>query len=94
MHRTTIVGEVPISDTLVARYTDESWRSRIYGVKFFFGLGASALAPPLIILLHGPGGGFVWLFLVFAAMAFIVGVAAFWLPGRARPAGVALPGAP
>jgi MFS family permease len=79
-----VVGEVPISDTLVARYTHDSWRSRIYGVKFLFGLGAAALAPSLIFFLHRPDSGFTWLFILFAGMACIVGVAAFWLPGRAR----------
>jgi len=80
-----IIGEVPIADTLVARHTEDAWRSRIYGVKFLFGLGASALAVPLIAVLHGSDGGFMWLFLIFAAMAFVIGVAVFWLPGRARP---------
>ncbi len=79
-----IVGEVPISDTLVARYTTDTRRSRIYGVKFLFGLGAGALAPLLVILLHTPGGGFHWLFVSFAAMALIVAVATFWLPGQKR----------
>jgi MFS family permease len=88
-----VVGEVPISDTLVARHTNDSWRSRIYGVKFLFGLGASALAPTLIILLHTPGGGFHWLFVSFAAMAFIVAVATFWLPGQKRQDAAAAPGA-
>ena len=85
-----IVGEVPISDTLVARHTEDSRRPRIYGVKFLFGLGAAALAAPLVALLHGSDGGFIWLFLIFAAMSFAIGVAVFWLPGRARPAAAAL----
>ena len=85
-----IIGEVPISDTLVARHTEDAWRSRIYGVKFLFGLGAAALAAPLVALMHGSSGGFVWLFLIFAAMSFVIGVAAFWLPGRARSGEAAL----
>ncbi|MDA0230861.1 MAG: MFS transporter [Proteobacteria bacterium] len=85
-----IIGEVPIADTLVARHTDDAWRSRIYGVKFLFGLSASALAVPLVAFLHGSGGGFIWLFLILAAMALVIGIAVFWLPGSARPSSAAL----
>lgn len=84
-----VVGEVPISDTLVARHTSDSWRSRIYGMKFMFGIGAFALAPWMIILLRNPDGGFHWLFLAFAGMALIVAVATLWLPGHKRPDAVA-----
>ena len=54
-----IIGEVPIADTLVARHTEDSWRSHIYGVKFLFGLGAAALGVLLIAVLHESDGGFV-----------------------------------
>ncbi len=77
-----VVGEVPISDTLVARHINDSWRARIYGVKFLFGIGAFAVAPWLITLLYGPDGGFHWLFLAFAGMTLIVAVAIIWLPSR------------
>ncbi len=80
-----IVGEVPISDTLVARHTSDSWRSRIYGMKFLFGIGAFAVAPWLIILLHDPDGGFHWLFVAFAGMTLTVAAATLWLPGGKRP---------
>ena len=83
-----IVGEVPISDALVARHTNDSWRSRIYGVKFLFGLGASALAPFLIVLLHAEDGGFYWLFLAFAGMALIVAFATLCLPSGKKLAAV------
>ena len=76
-----IIGEVPIADTLVARHTDDAWRSRIYGVKFMLGLSASALAVPLVAVLHGSCGGFFWLFLILAAVALVIGAAVLWLPG-------------
>ena len=44
----------------------------------------------LVALLHGSGGGFVWLFAIFAALTLIIGVAVFWLPGRAPKAEAAL----
>ena len=76
-----VVGEIPIQDALVTRYTAESWRARIFGVKFLLGLGASAVAAPLVAGLHGISGGFLWLFVGLGGSAALVGIIAFWLPG-------------
>ena len=76
-----IVGEIPIQDALVTRYTAEHWRARIFGIKFLLGLGASAVAAPLVAGLHGVSGGFLWLFIGLGGSAALVGIVAFWLPG-------------
>ena len=81
-----IVSEIPIQDALVARYTAESWRARIFGVKFLLGLGASAVATPLVAGLHGVSGGFLWLFIGLGGSAALVGIIAFWLPGSVSAA--------
>ena len=85
-----VVGEIPIQDALVTRYTAESWRARIFGVKFLLGLGASAVAAPLVAGLHGVSGGFLWLFVGLGGSAALVGIIAFWLPssgaGAPQPA--------
>ena len=81
-----IVGEIPIQDALVTRYTAESWRARIFGIKFLLGLGASAVAAPLVAGLHGISGGFLWLFVGLGGSAALVGIVAFWLPGSAAGA--------
>ena len=75
-----VVGEIPIQDALVTRYTAESWRARVFGVKFLLGLGASAIAAPLVAGLHGVSGGFLWLFVGLGGSAALVGIIAFWLP--------------
>ena len=77
-----VVGEIPIQDALVTRYTAESWRARIFGVKFMLGLGASAVAVPLVAGLHGVSGGFLWLFVGLGGSAALVAIVAFWLPGE------------
>lgn len=41
-----IFGEIPIHDALVARYTPSHWRSRVYAMKCFVGLGMGALGVP------------------------------------------------
>ncbi len=76
-----VVGEIPIQDALVTRYTAESWRARIFGIKFLLGLGASAVAAPLVAGLHGISGGFLWLFVGLGGSAALVALIAFWLPG-------------
>ena len=81
-----VVGEIPIQDALVTRYTAEKWRARIFGIKFLLGLGASAVAAPLVAGLHGISGGFLWLFVGLGGSAALVGIIAFWLPGGAAGA--------
>ena len=81
-----VVGEIPIQDALVTRYTAEGWRARIFGIKFLLGLGASAVAVPLVAGLHGVSGGFLWLFVGLGGSAALVGIIAFWLPGGAASA--------
>ena len=76
-----VVGEIPIQDALVTRYTAETWRARIFGIKFLLGLGASAVAAPLVAGLHGVSGGFLWLFVGLGGSAALVAIVAFWLPG-------------
>jgi MFS family permease len=89
-----IFGEIPIHDTLVARYTVEAWRSRVYAVKYVFSFGVSALGVPLVATLHGTSGGFAWLFLMMAGFALIIGVAALSLPGARRLAAGSAPAGP
>ena len=81
-----VVGEIPIQDALVTRYTAEKWRARVFSIKFLLGLGASAVATPLVAGLHGISGGFLWLFVGLGGSAALVGIIAFWLPGSAAGA--------
>ena len=82
-----VFGQIPISDTIVARYTTDVWRSRVYAVKYLLSLGVSATAVPLVAGLHEWSGGFQAVFMTLAAMAVIVFSAILFMPGR-RPAPV------
>jgi MFS family permease len=79
-----IFGQVPINDAMVAAYTDEAWRSRVFAVRYVVSFGASACAIPLVALMHRYSSDFRYLFFVLAAMAGIMLVAAFLLPSHAR----------
>jgi len=80
----TIIGEVPVQDALITRYTVDAWRSRIFGLKFLVGLAPASLAPVLVVVLHGGEIEFLWFFVVLGACALIVGTVGFFLPDPRR----------
>ena len=92
-----VFGQIPITDTLVARHTPEDWRGRVYAVKYVLSFGVASTAAPAIAWLYGGGlaawpkldgiSGFAGLFLICCACAAVVSMAALLLP-RPRPAPV------
>lgn len=85
-----VFGQIPINDAMVARYTDERWRARVYAVRYVVSFGASSLAVPLIARLHGESGNFASVFMVLSGLAAVITAAALLVPGR-RVVGAALP---
>ncbi|MBI4083891.1 MAG: MFS transporter, partial [Candidatus Lambdaproteobacteria bacterium] len=75
-----IFGSVPVTDMLVARYSREHWRARVYALKHVIGLGISALAVPTVSLVYGATGAFAWLYGPFALLSLAVAAASFLLP--------------
>ena len=51
-----IYAQVTVGDVVIARYTADAWRGRIYAVRFFLAFISSGLAIALIAALHGRGG--------------------------------------
>jgi MFS family permease len=81
-----IFGIIPINDAMVARYAHESWRSRVYALRYVVSFGASLPAIPLVAYLQPKSGGFVPLFGVLAAIALGTLAAALLFPGGERSA--------
>lgn len=79
-----VFGEIPIQDTLLARYTNDAWRARMYGLKFVLALGTAAAVAPLVSWLHGKGESFLIIYGVLAGAALMVALAASLMP-RQRP---------
>jgi MFS family permease len=79
-----IFGLIPINDAMVARYTEESWRSRVYALRYVVSFGASLPAIPLVAWLQPQAAGYVPLFAVLAAVACGTLVAALYFPADAR----------
>lgn len=79
-----VFGEIPIHDALIARFTSDAWRSRIYAIKYVITLGVSALAIPLVSLTHRSEGGFATLFVLMAGFVVIILTAVAFLPVSRR----------
>lgn len=86
-----VFGQIPITDTLIARNTPEHWRGRVYAIKYVLSFAIAATAVPAISALHAFGAGFSALFLICASCAAVITVAVAFLP-RTRPLAVPQPG--
>ena len=76
-----VFGQIPINDTLIARYTPDAWRGRVYSVKYVLSFTVSAAAVPSIAWLYEGAGGFTTMFTLAAIAAFIITVTAVFMPG-------------
>jgi MFS family permease len=76
-----IFGAIPFTDAMIARYVDDSMRSRVAGLRLAVSLGISSLA----VWLLGPlvkGMGFDTVLLVLAGIALCTAVTVLWLPSE------------
>jgi MFS family permease len=51
-----IYAQVTVNDLVIARYTADAWRGRVYAVRYFITFAVSGAAVALIAILHGRGG--------------------------------------
>ena len=84
-----IYAQVTVNDFVIARYTADAWRARVYAVRYFITYLISGAAISMIALLHSRGG-FDLVLTVTAAIAlgFVIGTAgvAFLVNGVERDA--------
>ena len=76
-----VFGQIPINDTLIARYTPDAWRGRVYSVKYVLSFTVSAAAVPSIAWLYEDAGGFTTMFTLAAIAAFTITVTVAFMPG-------------
>jgi MFS family permease len=81
-----VFGQIPINDAMVARYTNDEWRSRVYAVRYVMSFSASATAVPMIAYLYAATGDFTQTFNVLAIAALCIFVAALFFPRPAQQA--------
>jgi MFS family permease len=85
-----VFGQIPINDTLIARYTPDSWRSRVFSVKYVLSFTVSAAAVPSISLMYDAFGGFSTMFTCAALAAVVITLTVATLPGRREPGAEAM----
>jgi predicted MFS family arabinose efflux permease len=51
-----IYGQVTVNDLVIARYTADAWRGRVYAVRYFLTFLVSGAAVSMIAILYGRGG--------------------------------------
>ncbi|HVD06296.1 MAG TPA: MFS transporter [Gemmatimonadaceae bacterium] len=51
-----IYAQVTVNDLVIARYTADAWRGRVYAVRYFLSFAVSGAAVSIIALLHERGG--------------------------------------
>src|SRR6478609_313632 len=51
-----IYGQVTVNDMVMARYTADAWRGRVYAVRYFLLFISAGGAIGMISLLHNSGG--------------------------------------
>lgn len=76
-----VFGQIPINDAMIAAYTSEAWRARVYAVKYVISFTVSAGAVQLVAWLHQSTGDFRRLFLVLTLVALLSASAALFYPG-------------
>jgi MFS family permease len=68
-----IYGQITVNDLIIARYTADAWRGRVYAVRYFLTFMISGVAVSMIALLYGRGGfGLVLGVTALVAMGFLV----------------------
>jgi MFS family permease len=72
-----IYAQVTVNDLVIARYTADAWRARVYAVRYFVTYIISGVAVSMIALLYGRGGfDLVLAVTAVVAFGFVIGTAA------------------
>jgi len=80
------MAAIPAENILLSRYAPAKWRGTAFGLKFVLSFGISGLGVPLVSVMRAATGGFEALFLLLAAAAALVALAAWHLPPERGPA--------
>ncbi|MZR24153.1 MFS transporter [Sneathiella chungangensis] len=80
-----VFGQIPITDTVIARYVPDVWRTKVMSVKLMLNLVIGALSLMAARFILESGAGFQGVITVVAIVAVFISLAALILPGRVRP---------
>jgi MFS family permease len=69
-----VYGQITVNDLILARYSADAWRARIYAVRYFVTFMISGVAVAMIAFLHARGGfGLVLDVTAVVALGFLIG---------------------
>ena len=69
-----VYGQITVNDLILARYSADAWRARIYAVRYFVTFMISGVAVSMIAFLHARGGfGLVLDVTAVVALGFLIG---------------------
>ncbi len=72
-----IYGQITVNDLVIARYTADAWRSRVYAVRYFLTFMVSGVAVSMIAIFYARGGfGLVLGVTAVIAFGFLIAVLA------------------
>lgn len=72
-----IYGQITVNDLIIARYTADAWRGRVFAVRYFLTFMISGISVSMIAFLYGRGGfPLVLGTTAFVALAFLIAVLA------------------
>ncbi len=74
------VAGQPAENAILAKYTPDHWRGRVFGAKFILTFGVSTLGVTMIPVVHALTGSLEFVYIMLAAFAATAGLAAFMLP--------------
>jgi MFS family permease len=89
-----VYAQVTVNDFVIARYTADKWRGRVYAVRYFITYVIAGASASMIALLHGRGGFDLVLGVIsVVALGFVIGTAlvALLVHGVERDSAVAQP---
>ncbi|MGB7885149.1 MAG: MFS transporter [Xanthobacteraceae bacterium] len=72
-----VYGQITVNDLILARYSADAWRARLYAVRYFVTFMISGVAVSMIAFLHARGGfGLVLRVTAVVALGFLIGAIA------------------
>jgi MFS family permease len=83
-----IYGQTTVGDIVIARYTADAWRGRVYAVRYFLTFITSGIAVQLIAQLYGRGG-FDLVLAAIALTGFVMMAGVYVMAGAVNGAEVA-----
>jgi hypothetical protein len=83
-----IYGQVTVGDIVIARYTADAWRGRVYSVRYFLTFITAGIAVQLIAQLYSRGG-FDLVLSAIALTGFVMMVGVYAMAGAVNGAEMA-----